>query len=136
MAEGRRRVLLVDDEPVIIKVIGKGLEAAGYEVLTAMDGEDAMTKVQLGHPDVIILDLMLPKKSGFEVCAALKKDPRFQRIPIIIFTGKGQQMDETLCRELGANAYITKPHASKALIEQIEALLAHVLPDQPSGDPP
>ena len=132
MAEGQRRVLLVDDEPVIIKVIGKGLQAAGYEVLTAMDGEDAMTKAQLGRPDVIILDLMLPKKSGFEVCAALKKDPRFQRIPIIIFTGKGQEMDEKLCRELGANAYITKPHASKALIEQIEALLANVLPDQPT----
>ena len=133
MAEGRRRVLLVDDEPAIIKVIGKGLEAAGYEVLSAMDGEDAMTKAQLGHPDVIILDLMLPKKSGFEVCAALKKDPQFQRIPIIIFTGKGQEMDEKLCRELGADAYITKPHASKALIEQIEALLANVLPDEPPG---
>ncbi len=135
MAEGQHRVLLVDDEPVIIKVIGKGLQAAGYEVLTTMDGEDAMTKVHLGHPDVSILDLMLPKKSGFEVCAALKTDPRFQRISVSIFTGKGQEMDETLCRELGANAHITKPHASKALIEQIEALLAHVLPDQPSRDP-
>ena len=136
MAEGRRRVLLVDDEPAIIKVIGKGLEAAGYEVLSAMDGEDAMTKAQLGHPDVIILDLMLPKKSGFEVCAALKKDPQFQRIPIIIFTGKGQEMDEKLCRELGADAYITKPHASKALIEQIEALLANVLPQTPPQENP
>jgi DNA-binding response OmpR family regulator len=133
---GQRRVLLVDDEPVIIKVIGKGLQAAGYEVLTSMDGEDAMTKAQLGNPDVIILDLMLPKKSGFEVCAALKKDPRFQRIPIIIFTGKGQEMDEKLCRELGANAYITKPHASKELIEQIEALLTNVLPDQPPSGAP
>ena len=131
MAEGRRRVLLVDDEPAIIKVIGKGLQAAGYEVLTSMDGEDAMSKAQLGNPDVIILDLMLPKKSGFEVCAALKKDPRLQRIPIIIFTGKGKEMDEKLCRELGANAYITKPHASKELIEQIEVLLANVLPDPP-----
>jgi two-component system alkaline phosphatase synthesis response regulator PhoP len=128
---GKRRVLLVDDEAVIIKVVGKGLEAAGYEVLTAMDGEDAMTKAQLGSPEVIILDLMLPKKSGFEVCSALKKDPRLARIPVIIFTGKGQEMDEKLCRELGANAYITKPHGSKEIIERIEALLAHVLPEEP-----
>ena len=130
---GKRRVLLVDDEPVIIKVVGKGLEAAGYEVLTALDGDDAITKAQLGSPDVIILDLMLPKKSGFEVCSALKKDPRFARIPIIIFTGKGQEMDEKLCRELGANAYITKPHGSKEIVEQIEALLANVLPDSPDS---
>ena len=129
----RQRVLLVDDEASIIKVVGKGLQVAGYEVVTAMDGEEAMAKAQLANPDVILLDLMLPKKSGFEVCAALKKDPRYAKIPIIIFTGKGQEMDEKLCRELGADAYITKPHASKALIEQIEALLANVLPDQPPG---
>ena len=128
MAETRRRILLVDDEPSIIKMIGKALELKGYEVLTAMDGEDGLTKAQLGHPDVILLDLMLPKKSGFEVCAALKGDPRYQRIPIIIFTGKGQEMDERLCREIGADAYLSKPHGSKALIEQIEALLGALPP--------
>ena len=126
MADVKRRVLLVDDELGIVKTIGKRLEVAGYEVLTAMDGEDAMTKAQLGNPDVILLDLMLPKKSGFEVCSTLKKDPKFQHIPIIIFTGKGQDMDERLCRELGANAYISKPHGSKALIEQIEVILSRM----------
>ena len=129
----KQRVLLVDDEPSIIKIIGKGLQVAGYEVVTAMDGEEAMTKAQLANPDVILLDLMLPKKSGFEVCAALKKDPRYARIPIIIFTGKGQEMDEKLCRELGANAYLSKPHGAKALIEQIEAILGALPP--PSAPP-
>ena len=128
MGQVKRRVLLVDDEMGIIKTVGKGLEVAGYEVLTAIDGEDALTKAQLGRPDVIILDLMLSKKSGFEVCATLKKDPRHQKIPIIIFTGKGHEMDERLCREIGADAYITKPHASRALIEQIEALLGALPP--------
>jgi len=131
MAEARRRILLVDDEPSIIKMIGKALELKGYEVLVAMDGEDGLTKARLGHPDVILLDLMLPKKSGFEVCAALKGDPRYQRIPIIIFTGKGQEMDERLCREIGADAYLSKPHGSKALIEQIEALLGALPPPAP-----
>ena len=135
MVTQRRRVLLVDDEPGIIKTVGKRLEMAGYDVLTAMDGKDGLTKAQLGKPDVIILDLMLPKMSGFEVCAALKKDPQYQRIPIIIFTGKGQEMDERLCREIGANAYMNKPHQAKALIEQIEALLGTTL-NSPEGPPP
>jgi len=117
-----RRVLLVDDEPTIIKMVGKRLELAGYEVLVATDGEDAITKATLGKPDVVLLDLMLPKKSGFEVCAAIRRDPALKNVPIIIFTGKGQEMDERLCREIGASAYITKPHGSKALLEQVEAL--------------
>ena len=137
MASAKRRVLLVDDELSIIKTVGKRLEVAGYEVLTAMDGEDALTKAKLGNPDVIILDLMLPKLSGFEVCAALKKDPRYQQIPIIIFTGKGQEMDERLCRELGANAYVSKPNQAKALIEQIEAILGSMLSNPPpAAEPP
>ena len=133
MTKAKRRVLVVDDEPSIIKVVGKRLEVAGYEVLTAMDGQEGLTKARLGRPDVIVLDLMMPKLNGFEVCAALKQDPQFQHIPIIIFTGKGKGMDEQLCRECGANAYLTKPHRPEELIEQIEALLANVLPDEPPG---
>ena len=128
-----RRVLLVDDEPTIVKMVGKRLELAGYDVLVAMDGEDAIAKAQLGHPDIVLLDLMLPKKSGFEVCAAIRRDPALHNIPVIIFTGKGQEMDERLCREIGASAYITKPHGSKALLEQIEALLGVLPPPEPSA---
>jgi two-component system alkaline phosphatase synthesis response regulator PhoP len=130
---GKRRVLLVDDEPGIVKTVGKGLEAAGYEVLTAMDGQQGLVKARLGHPDVIVLDLMMPKMSGFEVCAALKQDPHYRMIPIIIFTGKGREMDERLCREIGADAYISKPHTSKALVEQIEALLGALPPSTEDG---
>jgi two-component system alkaline phosphatase synthesis response regulator PhoP len=129
----QRRVLLVDDEPSIIKTVGKRLELAGYEVLTALDGQDGLAKAKVGRPDVIILDLMMPKLSGFEVCNALKADPAYKHIPIIIFTGKGQEMDERLCRELGAEAYISKPHDATTLLEQIEALLSHVLPEEGSG---
>jgi DNA-binding response OmpR family regulator len=125
----KRRILLIEDEPSIVKMVGKRLEVSGYEVLTATDGQDGLAKARVGRPDAIILDLMLPRLSGFEICAALKSDPRYQKVPIIIFTGKGQDMDEKLCRELGAEAYITKPQQSKALLEQLEALLAHVLPE-------
>jgi DNA-binding response OmpR family regulator len=135
MTGRRRRILLVDDEPSITKTVGKRLEIAGYEVLIAMDGEDGLTKAQLGNPDVIILDLMMPKKSGFEVCAALKQDPKHKHIPIIIFTGKGMDMDEKLCREIGANAYVSKPHDAKTLIEVIEALLG-ALPPAVEPEPP
>ena len=127
----KRRVLLIEDEPTIIKTMGKRLEVSGYEVLTAMDGQDGLMKARLGRPDVIILDLMLPKLSGFEVCKALKSNARYQHTPIIIFTGKGQDVDEQLCRELGANAYINKSKQGKVLVEQIEALLGAVLPDAP-----
>ena len=134
MSQTKRRVLLVDDEPSIVKTVGKRLELGGYEVLTAMDGQDGLAKARLGKPDVIILDLMMPKMSGFEVCAALKKDPQCRQIPIIIFTGKGQEMDEKLCRELGADAYISKPHQAAALLEEIEALLSRTLSHPPTDD--
>ena len=132
MSPSGRRILLVDDEPAIIKVIGKRLETRGFEVFTAIDGEEALTKAKLSKPNAIILDLMLPKRSGFEVCATLKKDPTTRHIPIIIFTGKGQVMDERLCRELGADAYINKAQQSHVLVEQLEALLGQVLTDTSS----
>ena len=135
MANPKRRVLVVDDEASITKVVSKRLEVAGYEVLIAVDGQEGMTKAKLGKPYVIVLDLMMPKMNGFEVCAAIKQDPQLKHIPIIIFTGKGQGMDEKLARECGADAYITKPHKPEELIEQIEALLAHVLPDTPPESP-
>ena len=127
------RILIIEDEEKLAESLKKGLEKSGYAVDCLTDGEAGLRRIETTHAnyDLIILDLMLPKKSGFEVCSALKKDPQFARIPVIIFTGKGQEMDEKLCRELGANAYITKPHGSKEIIEQIEALLANVLPDQP-----
>ena len=129
MDNGKRRILLVDDEPSIIKVVGKRLELAGFEVVVAVDGQEALAKARLAHPDAIILDLMLPKMSGLEVCAALKEDQRYCRIPIIIFTGKGQDLiDEKLCRECKADAYLNKSRRTSELIEQVEALLGRALP--------
>ena len=124
MSTGKRRILLVDDEPSIIKMVGKRLEMKGFEVLIAMTGEEAITKAQAEHPDCIILDLMLPTMSGFEVCARLKKDQRCGEIPVVVmFSGKGQEEDAQRCRELGAAAYVTKTEGSTALLDHIQALL-------------
>ena len=118
------RILLVDDEISLVKTVGKRLEVEGFEVVSAMDGEGALSKAQTEHPDLIILDLMLPKMNGFEVCKRLKQDPALQRIPVIIFTAKAQEKDEQLAMQYGANAYIRKPFRAEELFGTIRKLLA------------
>ncbi len=117
------RILLVDDEPSIVKMVGKRLEVEGFEVLVAMDGQEALKKAQTESPQLIILDLMLPKMNGYEVCTMLKQDARYQGIPIIMFSAKAQEKDERLGRECGANAYVRKPFQAKELLDQVRALL-------------
>ena len=117
------RLLLVDDEPSIVKMVGKRLEVEGFDVVVAMDGQEGLTKAQTEHPDLIILDLMLPKLNGYEVCTTLKHDPRYQKIPIVLFTAKAQDKDEKLGMECGANAYVRKPFRAQELLEKIRSLL-------------
>ncbi len=121
---GKRRVLLVEDEPSIVKTVGKRLEVAGFEVIVATNGVEAIAKAREEHPDLIILDLMLPTIDGFEVCERLKKNHPSMDIPIVVvFSGKGQEEDEVRCRQLGAAAFIPKTRGTGVLIEQINALL-------------
>lgn len=124
MSDRKWRILLVDDEPSILKVVGKRLQVEGYDVIMAADGEEAMAKAQQERPDLIVLDLMLPKLSGFDVCSQLKKDRKSQDIPIItIFSGKGSSEDADRCRQAGAAAYVSKGHGAGPLIDQIKTLL-------------
>ena len=132
MAE-KHRILLVDDEPSIVKMVGKRLEIEGFDVLIAMDGQDGLSKAQTERPDLIVLDLMLPKLNGYEVCTMLKQDARYQKIPVVLFTAKAQEKDEKLGMECGANAYVRKPFRAQELLEKIRALLATV--QQPGGAP-
>ena len=122
MAE-RHRILLVDDEPSIVKMVGKRLEVEGFEVLIAMDGQEGLDKARAERPDLIVLDLMLPKLNGYEVCTMLKQDTRYQGIPVVLFTAKAQEKDEKLGMECGANAYVKKPFRAQELLEKIRALL-------------
>ncbi len=123
MAE-KPRILLVDDEPSIVKMVGKRLEVEGFEVIVAMDGQDALAKARTENPQLIVLDLMLPKLNGYEVCTMLKQDTRYQKIPIIIFTAKTQEKDEKMALECGANAYMRKPFRAQELTEKIRSLIA------------
>ena len=127
---GKPRILLVDDEPSIVKMVGKRLEIEGFDVLVAVDGQEGLAKAQQDGPDLIILDLMLPKLNGYEVCTMLKQDTRYQQIPIVLFTAKAQDKDEKLGMECGANAYVRKPFRAQELLEKIRALLA---PSTPPG---
>jgi DNA-binding response OmpR family regulator len=126
---GKQRILLVDDEPSIVKMVGKRLEVEGFDVLIAMDGQEAVKLAQTEKPDLMILDLMLPKLNGYEVCSLLKQDERYKKIPIIMFSAKAQEKDEKLGIECGADAYIRKPFKAQELLDQIRTLLKAVSPD-------
>ena len=117
------RILLVDDEPSIVKMVGRRLEVEGFDVRIAMDGQEALEKARTEQPHLIVLDLMLPKLNGYEICTLLKQDLRYQKIPIILFTAKTQEKDEQLGIECGANAYVRKPFRAQELVEKIRALL-------------
>ena len=130
----RMRILLVDDEPSIVKMVGKRLEVEGFEVLIAMDGQDGLDKARAQSPDLIVLDLMLPKLNGYEVCTMLKQDARYQKIPVVLFTAKAQEKDEKLGMECGANAYVRKPFRAQELLEKIRGLLP-AAPSQPKETP-
>lgn len=125
MAQRKWRVLLVDDEPSIIKMVSKRLEVEGYEVSVAVDGQEAIEKARSLLPDLIILDLMLPKVNGFDVCAELKQHQRSQEIPIItVFSGDSNTADADRILDLGAAAYVTKGQGAAPLMEKVKSLLA------------
>ncbi len=118
-----KRILVVDDEEDIVKLVKTYLEYHHYEVITAGDGQEGFEKVKTGKPDLIVLDLMLPKINGYKVCGLLKKDTRYAKIPVVMFTAKAQEEDIKLGQEVGADAYITKPYEPDILLAKIKELL-------------
>lgn len=118
-----KRILLVDDEVELVSMMKMRLEASGYEVLTAYDGKEALDKARQEKPDLIILDLMLPKLDGYKVCRMLKFDEKYKHMPIIMFTARAQESDEEMGKEVGADAYIIKPFEPQALLDKIEELI-------------
>jgi DNA-binding response OmpR family regulator len=117
------KILLVDDEVDLVETVRFSLEAEGYQVLVSFNGEDALNKARTEKPDLILLDLMLPKLDGYKVCRLLKFDERYKHIPILMLTAKTQEKDKILGKETGANAYITKPFDMDELMEQIRGYL-------------
>jgi len=119
----KKKILLVDDEEDMVFAVKKQLEANKYEVTTAGDGQEALDKARSENPDLIILDIMLPKIYGYKVCRMLKFDEKYKKIPIILFSSRAQQEDQEIGLEVGADAYITKPFDPKVLLSKIKELL-------------
>lgn len=119
----RKTILVVEDEENLVELLEFRLKANGFNVSTALDGESGLRVAQTTKPDLIILDLMLPKKHGFEVCSTLKSDAKTKNIPIIILTARTQIHDHKMAKECGADAYITKPFEPTDLMKEIERLI-------------
>ena len=120
-----KRILIVDDEPHIVMLLETRLKAEGYEVLSAQDGQKGFELAKKEKPDLIVLDLMLPKMDGYKVCGLLKKDSRYAEIPILMFTARAQEEDRRMGEEVGANDYLTKPFQPAVLLGKIKELLNH-----------
>jgi two-component system phosphate regulon response regulator PhoB len=117
------KILVVDDEPDAIELLKVNLKAAGYEVIAAADGEEALKKARAVLPDLIVLDVMLPEVDGLEVCKILRRDQRVSAIPIIMLTAKAAEIDRVLGLELGADDYVTKPFSPRELVLRVKRLL-------------
>jgi two-component system alkaline phosphatase synthesis response regulator PhoP len=122
----KEKILIVEDEKDIIKMLEYNLEKEGFKTFSSRDGEDALDSVSRDHPDLIVLDLMLPGIDGLEVCKTLKSDSKTAFIPIIMLTAKSQESDKIVGLELGADDYMTKPFSPRELIARIKAVLRRV----------
>jgi two-component system alkaline phosphatase synthesis response regulator PhoP len=118
----RKRILIADDEPDILEIVQYNLEKEGYEVFTAKDGDDALTKARLQKPDLIILDIMMPKRTGVEVCEILRSQPGFKDTLIIFLTAMSDESSHIKALETGGDDYVTKPISPKVLISRVNAL--------------
>ena len=118
-----KTILVVDDEPDAIELVEFNLRAAGYGVIAAEDGEEAIRKAREGLPDLIVLDVMLPEVDGMAACRTLKNDPITSDIPVIMLTAKAAEIDRVLGLELGADDYVIKPFSPKELEARIRAVL-------------
>ena len=125
-------ILAVDDEVHILELISFNLKAAGYHVVTALTGEEALKRCEVERPSLVLLDIMLPGIDGLEVCRRLKGDRMTSNIPIIMLTARGDEVDKILGLELGADDYITKPFSVRELGARVKSLLRRVAPQQES----
>ena len=121
-----KRILIADDEPDILEIISYNLTKEGYEVITAKDGDEAIEKAKLVKPHLIILDIMMPHKTGIEVCAILRSQPQFQQTLIIFLTALSDEPSHIKGLETGADDYISKPISPKMLISRVNALFRRV----------
>lgn len=118
------RILIADDEQNIVISLEYLMRREGFEVSIAQDGDEAIAKIHAEQPDLVLLDVMMPKMNGFEVCQEIKSDPKLKGVRILMLTAKGRETEIAKGLALGADGYMTKPFSTKELVERIRALLA------------
>ena len=119
----KKRILVIEDERDMAYAVTLQLNASGYEVINAYDGAAGLKRARHDNPDLIVLDLMLPKMDGYKICGLLKADTRHYKIPIIMFTARAQESDKKMGKDAGADAYINKPFDPQVLLKNIRELL-------------
>ena len=118
-----KRVLIADDEPNIVASLEFLMEQAGFEVKVAADGGQALELASSFHPDLVLLDIMIPVKSGYEVCQRLKSDPATRDVKIVMVSAKGRDVEVAKGLELGADAYVVKPFSTRELVAKVREML-------------
>jgi len=128
----KSRILVIDDEPIIHEIVSFMVRARGYNMISASNGEEGLAIANNEHPDLILLDIMMPGMRGYDVCLRLKANKETKRIPVIMLTGEGDRDTVLRAREIGANDYIVKPFTLSTLTERVDKFLGKVEPKSPT----
>ena len=126
-----KRVLIIEDDKDIIELVRYNLANEGFEVGSANDGSSGLAQLRKSPPDLLLLDLMLPKMPGLEICKEVRRDPALSRLPILMLTARGEEADRVVGLEMGADDYVTKPFSPRELVARVKALLRR---SEPVGD--
>ena len=118
-----RSILVVDDEPNILISLEFLMSKAGYQVRTAADGDAALEAIRAAPPDLVLLDVSMPRRSGYEVCEAVRAEPAWSGVRVVMLTARGRDVEREKGLAMGADDYITKPFASRELVAKVEALI-------------
>ena len=124
MTAARRKVLVADDEPNIVTALEFLLEKGGYEVQVARNGDEALRLMEEGPPDLVVLDVMMPRRSGYEVSRSIRERPEWGHVKIVMLSAKGREAEVGKGLAAGADLYVTKPFSTRELLERINGLLA------------
>jgi len=119
----KKKILIADDEPNIVRSLEFLMKREGFEVLIANDGETALAQIAAHRPDLVLLDVMMPKRNGFEVCQLVRGNADWQDVKVVLLTAKGRDVDIEKGLAMGAHAYITKPFATKDLVARVKGML-------------
>jgi DNA-binding response OmpR family regulator len=123
VAKAKRKVLIADDEPNIVMALEFLLKRNGYEVRTAANGDETLAQVESFQPDLVLMDIMMPLKSGYEVCQRMRERPEWNHIKIVMLSAKGREAEVSKGMSLGADMYVTKPFSTQELIDTVNELL-------------